>query len=65
MDVTIAINPDYEDGMLSSVRCGIRSLPERCESVLVALGDQPGITSQLIDEMATGFAASEKGILVP
>ena len=65
MDVTITINPDYEEGMLSSVRCGIRSLPDRCEGVLVALGDQPGITSQLIDEMAGTFAASEKGILVP
>lgn len=64
-DVSIAANPDYEDGMLSSVRCGIRALSERCESVLVALGDQPSITSQLVDEMAGAFAECDKGILVP
>jgi len=64
-NVSIAVNPDYEKGMLSSVRCGIRALPEQCESVLIALGDQPGITSKLVDEMAGAFAATEKGILVP
>jgi len=64
-DVSIAVNPDYEEGMLSSVRCGILALPEHCDGVLVALGDQPGITSGLVDETVRAFAATEKGILVP
>ena len=42
-NVTIVSNPDYESGMLSSVRCGLAALPEECRAVLVALGDQPSI----------------------
>lgn len=63
--VLIVENPDYEEGMLSSVRAGIRSLPKECESVLVTLGDQPTITTELIDEMVKAFVESEKSILTP
>jgi len=63
--VSIVNNPDYESGMLSSVRCGLRALPAECRAVLVALGDQPSITSKLVDRMLQSFAAAGKGILVP
>jgi len=63
--VTIVDNPDYESGMLSSARCGLAHLPAQCSAVLVALGDQPSITSQLIDKMLLTFKAAEKRILVP
>lgn len=64
-DVSIVINPDCGVEMLSSVRCGIRALPEECRCVLVALGDQPGITTGLVNEMVNAFKAANKGILVP
>jgi molybdenum cofactor cytidylyltransferase len=63
--VTIVNNPNYESGMLSSVRCGLRSLPEECRAVMVVLGDQPSITTKLINKMLRSFAATEKSILVP
>jgi len=63
--VSIVNNPDYESGMLSSVRCGLRALPEQCKGVLVVLGDQPSITSKLIDRMLQSFETIEKRILVP
>jgi hypothetical protein len=50
--VRIVLNPDYRQGdMLSSIRCGLRAIPENCEAVLVALGDQPGITAELVDRV--------------
>jgi molybdenum cofactor cytidylyltransferase len=64
-DVSIVINPDCGAEMLSSVRCGIRALPEGCRCVLVALGDQPGITTDLVNEMVNAFKTANKGILVP
>jgi len=64
-DVSIVSNPDYESGMLSSVRCGLAALPQECGVVLVALGDQPSVTSRLIDEMVRSFAQTEEKILVP
>ncbi len=63
--VSIVNNPDYKTGMLSSVRCGLRDLPQQCQAVLVTLGDQPSITSKLINRMLQSFAATEKRILVP
>jgi molybdenum cofactor cytidylyltransferase len=58
--VSIVHNSDYESGMLSSVRCGLRALPEQCEAVLVALGDQPSITSALVELMVQSFKTAEK-----
>ena len=63
--VSIANNPNYKSGMLSSVRCGLQNLPEKCRAVMVALGDQPSITTGLIDQMLQSFATTEKSILVP
>jgi molybdenum cofactor cytidylyltransferase len=64
-DVSIVTNPDYKSGMLSSVRCGLAALGQECRAVLVALGDQPSITSKLIDRMLESFDETEKQILVP
>jgi len=63
--VSIVNNPNYKSGMLSSVRCGLSALPQQCQVVLVALGDQPSITANLIDQMLQAFATTEKRILVP
>ena len=63
--VTIVPNPHYDLGMLSSVRCGLQALPRECEAVLVALGDQPNITAQLIDDMLRAYRATDRGIVVP
>ena len=63
--VILVHNPHYRSGMLSSVRCGIKALPSDCHAALVTLGDQPMISSPLIDQMITAFDPQDKQILVP
>lgn len=63
--VSIVDNPDYETGMLSSIRCGLRAMNRKSETVLVALGDQPSVTTKLIDRILQTFATTDKQILVP
>ena len=63
--VSVVDNPDYDSGMLSSVRWGLRALPKQCKGILVAIGDQPSITTELIDSMIQSFIACGKMILVP
>jgi len=63
--VTIVANPNAEAQMLDSVRCGLRALPANCEAVLVALGDQPTLSSALINEMVAAYRDSGQGIVVP
>jgi molybdenum cofactor cytidylyltransferase len=53
--VRLVPNPDADGDMLSSVRCGLRALPSDCEAVLVALGDQPSITADLVGRMIDAF----------
>lgn len=63
--LSMASNPDSSGDMLSSVRCGIRALPDACRTVMVALGDQPSITSRLVAHLLGAFTRGAGGILVP
>ncbi|MCJ7449745.1 MAG: nucleotidyltransferase family protein [Bacteroidales bacterium] len=58
-------NEYYRQGMLSSVICGFRSLPEKFGAALVILGDQPGIGPVVIDEVIDAYRKSGKGIIMP
>jgi molybdenum cofactor cytidylyltransferase len=44
-DVIYVHNPDYADGLSTSLRTGIADLPETCDGVIVALGDMPRVTA--------------------
>jgi molybdenum cofactor cytidylyltransferase len=63
--VTIVRNPEPDAEMLSSVRCGLSALPAGCGAALVALGDQPGITTELVNDLLRAYLASSKRIAVP
>lgn len=63
--VSVVKNPNYQKGMLFSVRCGLQALPAECEKVLVVLGDQPALNTELVNEMIDALAATDKGIIVP
>jgi molybdenum cofactor cytidylyltransferase len=63
--VRFVTNPDADGEMLGSVRCGLRALPQEIEAALIATGDQPGITSDLVIALVRAFRASGRGIVVP
>ena len=63
--VAFVHNPDAEGDMLSSVRCGLRALPAACEAILVALGDQPGISHKVVAQLTDAFRQSGRAIIVP
>ena len=63
--VETVVNPDPDSEMLDSTRCGLRALPAECRAVLLVLGDQPGISSALVEALAKAFGRSDEGIAVP
>ena len=63
--VTFVINPDQHGEMLSSVRCGLAALPPECTAALVVLGDQPGLTSDVVAQLLRAFQTADRGIVVP
>ena len=66
LDVVIVHNPDYAEGLSTSLRKGIASVPVEMAAALVVLGDMPFVTPQLIDALsATQEANPEALIVVP
>jgi len=63
--VTLVANPDPAGEMLSSVRCGLRAMPEACTAALVVLGDQPSLTAGLVAALAGAHRATGRGLVVP
>jgi molybdenum cofactor cytidylyltransferase len=63
--IQIVENPDRASDMLGSVRCGLRGLPVDCDAVMVALGDQPGICAELVNELIRRFREDTSRIVLP
>jgi molybdenum cofactor cytidylyltransferase len=63
--VKFCYNKAHEDGMLSSVQCGIRALPADASSALIFLGDQPGIPPAVINSVIQAYLQELVGIVIP
>ena len=61
----IVINPDFQSGMLSSVQKGFQALPKNAQAVLVILGDQPSISTAVINKIVNAYKKTGKGIVLP
>lgn len=55
--VSMVINRQWEEGLASSLRAGIRALPGTCEGVLVMLADQPNVTQADLARLASAWRA--------
>lgn len=48
---TIVENPDYAQGMATSLHAGIAAVPAACAGALITLGDQPLVGAELLDRL--------------
>jgi len=59
-------NPDFADGLSTSLRRGIAALPLDLDGALVCLGDMPLVTGRHIDRLIAAFNPLEgRAIIVP
>ena len=63
--VTAVVNESYRQGMLSSVKCGVRAIGAGYDAVLFALGDQPHIESAVVSHVIRAYRAGNAGIVIP
>jgi molybdenum cofactor cytidylyltransferase len=56
LPVTVVINPQPEQGIISSQRLGLQSLSANCDAVVMCLADQPLIETQDITDLLQAFA---------
>lgn len=66
LDIRIVHNPDFAQGLSTSLKAGLAALPSGIDGVLVCLGDMPAVTADHIDRLISGFAPKEgRAIIVP
>jgi molybdenum cofactor cytidylyltransferase len=59
-------NPDFAEGLSTSVRAGIGALGKEIDAAVVQLGDMPGVNSALLDRLIAAFNPVEgRSICVP
>ncbi|HWE79625.1 MAG TPA: molybdopterin-binding/glycosyltransferase family 2 protein [Pseudolabrys sp.] len=63
LPVRLVHNPDYVEGLGSSLRTGIAAVPAEADAAIVCLGDMPQVDATLIDKLIAAFDP-EKGALV-
>lgn len=61
----IVENPDYKKGMATSIKAALPYLNPSSEAIMVALGDQPLISKNLIDDLLVAYDTSGKKSLIP
>jgi molybdenum cofactor cytidylyltransferase len=61
----IVINNVYQEGMSSSVKCGVMNAPASAEAFMLLLGDQPFISPAIINRVLAEYQKSKYGIVIP
>jgi CTP:molybdopterin cytidylyltransferase MocA len=53
------INPDPDQGQLSSLQCGLKAVPADCEGVFFMPVDYPSLRAETLATVATSFTGAE------
>jgi molybdenum cofactor cytidylyltransferase len=65
-EVELVHNPDHEEGMGSSVRTGVSAIGDEVDGVLIALGDMPWVSAEVIGRLVDAFSAGgDLSIYIP
>lgn len=62
--VSLVHNPDYAEGLSTSLRQGVASLDDNMDGVVVMLADMPMVTSAILDRLIGAFDPSADRLVV-
>lgn len=66
LKVEVVFNDEFDNGQITSIRCGLKAISNKCQNVLIGLSDQPLLTANDIQQLLQAFLKqSSKSILVP
>jgi molybdenum cofactor cytidylyltransferase len=63
LDVVAVHNPDFAEGISTSLRTGLKAVPNDCDGALICLADMPQVSSALMNRLIETFDP-DKGALV-
>ena len=64
LPVQFVHNPEYADGLATSVRAGIAAVPADADGAIVCLGDMPQVDAGLIDRLIAAFDPDQGALVV-
>jgi molybdenum cofactor cytidylyltransferase len=65
-EIMVIDNPDYAEGISSSLKQGLRALPRGVDGAIICLGDMPRVSAAQIDKLIAAFNPAEgRAICVP
>lgn len=64
-NLKVVYNPEYEEGRASSIRRGLRALPQDSQAAMFLACDQPLITAELINALMDTFVQHRSLICYP
>lgn len=63
LEITMLSNPNWESGLASSIKVGLKAVPDECSAVLFMLCDQPLITVQHLGELIALWQGNQDKII--
>jgi molybdenum cofactor cytidylyltransferase len=64
LDVAVVHNPDFADGLSTSLRRGIAALPEDVDGAVVLLADMPAVDAATVDRLVEAFDPAAGTLIV-
>lgn len=60
----LILNARADDGLGTSIACGVRALPQAADAVLLALADEPLLPTAVVDAVIRGYRDSPEAAIV-
>jgi molybdenum cofactor cytidylyltransferase len=64
LPVRLVHNPDFAEGLGTSVRAGIAAVPASADGAVICLGDMPQVDADLINRLIAAFAPEQGALAV-
>jgi molybdenum cofactor cytidylyltransferase len=64
LDVRVVDNPDFAEGLATSLKVGLAAVPESASGALVLLADMPAVTAPIMDRLIAAFRAKATPAIV-
>jgi molybdenum cofactor cytidylyltransferase len=64
-DLSVVTNPDYEEGMASSLRAGIGAVSPGADGALIVLADQPFVRPETLKRIVEEYCRTHAEIVIP
>jgi molybdenum cofactor cytidylyltransferase len=61
----VVVNPRYVRGMSTSIRAGLEGVSRGADAAVIVLGDQPLLSSSVVDILVDAFLSKRAPIIVP